>query len=188
MEELDPFDPASLRLDQSFTDGTAVKKVWSTIPVGRPGRQDFFRVHPGESYRLAPAAIIELKDEREIYLVQANLAAELAGEIATVTLFTTINRQNVIRLWPVRLPSSDGKTNNWHTSAADAARRAMDSWVRIQANMNLGAYDIFKASANIPEPEWPEDLSFHSMLKIAFASRFIDRADHPLIQKLRGAI
>ena len=60
---LNPFDPASLRLDQTFTDGTAVKKLLTTIPVRKPSRQDFVRVHPGEDYRLSPAAIIELKDD-----------------------------------------------------------------------------------------------------------------------------
>ena len=184
----DPFDAASLRLDASFTEGTAVKRVWTTIPVGKPGKQDFFRVHPGEEFQLRPAAIIELKDEREIYLVPPALAAELSGEVITVELFTVINRQNVIRLWPVRLQSSDGRSNAWHTSAADAAHRAMNGWVRISANMNLGAYEVYEATAKIPEPGWPEDLNFNSMLKIAFSSRFVDRVDHPLIQKLRGMI
>ena len=58
---LNPFDPASLRLDQTFTDGTAVKKLLTTIPVRKPNRQDFVRVHPDADYRLSPAAIIELK-------------------------------------------------------------------------------------------------------------------------------
>jgi hypothetical protein len=65
---LDPFDPASLRLDQTFTDGTAVKKLITTIPVRKPSRQDFVRVHSDPAYRLSPAAIIELKDDREVYL------------------------------------------------------------------------------------------------------------------------
>ena len=45
-EAPDPFDPAALRLDQIFTDGTAVKKLLTTIPVRKPSRQDFVRVHP----------------------------------------------------------------------------------------------------------------------------------------------
>ena len=71
---LNPFDPASLRLDQTFTDGTAVKKLLTTIPVRKPNRQDFVRVHPDADYRLSPAAIIELKDDREAYLVTPAIA------------------------------------------------------------------------------------------------------------------
>ena len=77
-ETFDPYDPAALRLDQTFADGTAVKKLLTTITVRKPNRQDFTRVHPGEEYRLSPAAIIELKDDRETYLVTPTLAAELS--------------------------------------------------------------------------------------------------------------
>jgi hypothetical protein len=34
----DPFDPAALRLDQSFTDTVGVKKLLTTIPVRKPGK------------------------------------------------------------------------------------------------------------------------------------------------------
>ena len=56
-EKLDPFDPASLRLDQTFTDGTAVRKLLTMVPVRKPSRQDFVRVHPDPAYRLSPAGI-----------------------------------------------------------------------------------------------------------------------------------
>jgi hypothetical protein len=62
----------------------------------------------------------------------------------------------------------------------------MHRWVRVAANMALGAYEVFEASANIPEPAWP-DLSFPELLKIAFQDRLVDRPDHPVILKLRGA-
>ena len=57
-------------------------------------------------------------------------------------LYTTINRQRVVSLWPVRLPASDGRVNEWHRSAQEAAERAVDRWIRTTANMNLGAYEI----------------------------------------------
>ena len=184
---LDPFDPTSLRLDQTFTDGTAVKKLITTIPVRKPSRQEFVRVHSDEAYRLSPAAIIELKEDRETYLVAPILAADLVGEFAMVTIYTAINRQGVVHLWPVRLPAPDGKHNAWHRSAETAADVAMRHWVRLTANMSLGAYEVFEASANIPEPTWP-DLPFTELLKIAFRDRLVDRLDHPVILQLRGAL
>ena len=183
----DPFDPASLRLDQSFADGAGVKKLITTVPVRKPNRQDFVRVHPDPAFRLTPAAIIELRDDRETYLVLPLMAAELAGEIAVATLFLTINRQGVVHLWPVKLPGPDGKHNEWHRSAAEAADVAMKRWVRVTANMSLGAYEVYEAQANIPDPTWP-DLSLSEILKIAFRDRIVDRADHPLVKQLRGAI
>src|SRR5262249_38658638 len=109
----DPFDPAALRLDQSFTEGSlAVKKLITTIPVRKPSAQDFIRVHLGADYRLN-TAVISLKDDRETYLVAQPLVAELMKECVPVTLFTTMNRQGVLALWPVRLPANDGRTMAW---------------------------------------------------------------------------
>jgi len=42
----DPFDPNLLRLDQMFVEGVPIKKYLSTIPVRKPGRQEFVRVIP----------------------------------------------------------------------------------------------------------------------------------------------
>ena len=182
-----PFDPAALRLDQSFADTVGVKKHLMTVPVRKPNRQDFVRVHPDLEYRLTPAAIIEIKEDREVYLITPNMAQDLPGEFTAATLFTTINRQGVLQLWPVKLPGPDGKHNEWHRSAAEAAELAMKRWIRLTANMSLGAYEVFEATGDLPEPEWP-DIPFPEILKIAFSDRIVDRADHPLVQRLRGQV
>ena len=182
-----PFDPAALRLDQSYADTVGVKKLLTTVPVRRPNRQDFVRVHPAPEYRLTPAAIIEVKEDREVYLVTPDMAQALPGEFATVTLFTTINRQGTLHLWPVKLPNPVGRHNEWHRSAAEGAERAMKKWVRVTASMSLGAYEIFEASGDLPDPVWP-DFSFQEILKIAFRDRIVDRDDHALVQRLQGVM
>jgi hypothetical protein len=121
----DPFDPASLRLDQTFIDGPAVKKLLTTIPVRRPGPQEFVRTHPDEAYRVDTAVII-LKDDREVYLITRDLIPELIDEAVRVTLVTTINRQGTLTIWPVRLPGPDGKTMSWWTSAREASELAIE--------------------------------------------------------------
>jgi hypothetical protein len=181
-----PFDPASLRLDQNFAETAGVKKLLTTVPVRKPNRQDYVRVHPDVAYRLTPIAIIELKEDREVYLVTPNMAKELPSEFTLAALYTTINRQEVLSIWPVKLPGPDGRHNEWHRSAAEAAELAMKKWVRITANMSLGAYEIFEATGDLAEPKWP-DLSFEEILKIAFRNHIVDRPDHPLVQRLRGA-
>jgi hypothetical protein len=102
-------------------------------------------------------------------------------------LFTSITRQGVPFLWPIRLPGDDGKHNEWHRTALEAAQRAQTRWVRIAANMAAGGYDLFEATGALPEPEWP-DLSFRELLKIAFKDRFIRTADHPVLRRLRGEV
>jgi len=102
------------------------------------------------------------------------------------TMHTCINRAGVVFLWPVRLPSPDGRQLAWHHSAQVAAEMAMKRWIRVKANMSLGAYDIFEASCTIPEPEWPSDISFLKLLEIAFKGRLVDSLDHPVLKRLRG--
>src|SRR5262249_27616713 len=111
----DPFDLNNLRLSQSFTETAGVKKLLRTVPVRKPSPQDFVRVHPDDCYR-ANFPIIELKEERDEYIVARDLVGELTGEIVLKTLFTAINRQGVVFLWPVRLPDPDGRPMEWHRS------------------------------------------------------------------------
>jgi hypothetical protein len=182
---MNPFDPANLRLSQNFTEAVGVKTLLTTIPVRKPHRQDFVRVHPDAAYRCGPVGVLELKEDRETYLVTPSMANVLAGEFNLVTLCTAITRQGVVFLWPVKLPAPDGRQLAWHTSAAEAAEKAMDRWVRVSANMHLGAYDIALAAATLPEPEWPS-LTPEEILRVAFRDHIIDREDHPVVRRLIG--
>ena len=119
-------------------------------------------------------------------LDHAGLAAALPTEIVTEMLYTTINRQKVVSLWPVRLPASDGRVNEWHRSAQAAAERAMQRWIRVVANMSLGAYEIIEAPGKIPDPEWPAEYKFQDLLRIGFRDRIISSFDHPVLKRLRG--
>lgn len=184
----DPFDPARLRLSQDFAATLGVKKALLTVPIRKPGKAEFVRVHPGADYRIE-TAVLELKDEREIYLVDPDLRDELATEatFGARAFFTGMTRQGVLFLWPVRLPGADGKIDEWSRSMLEAVQMATKSWVRVTSNMALGAYEVFEASASIAEPKWP-DLTFRAILKIAFKDRYIDSLDHPILQRLRGEI
>ena len=180
----DPFDLTALRLDQSFVKTAGVKKVLLTVPVRKPLPQDWVRVHSSPQYR-ETLAVIELKDDREMFLLTPEIARNMPGEFLMVSLFTAINRQGVVHLWPVKLPASDGRVLEWHRSAAEAAELAMERWVRVKADMSLGAYQVYEAAGTIPDPEWPA-LSFQELIRVAFKERLVASLDHPLIGRLRG--
>jgi hypothetical protein len=182
----DPFSPDNLRLSQSFTEIMPVKKLLTVVPVRKPGPQDWVRVRPGAEFR-ENFPIVEIKDEREEYIVTSGLVPELVDEVVSKTLFTAINRQGTIFLCPCRLPGPDGKDLDWWRSLREGAEAATKSWVRVKSNMNLGAYDIFQSESILSEPEWPE-LGFWDLIKIAFRDHLIDRIDHPVIDRLRGKI
>ena len=162
------------------------RPILATIPVRKPGRQDYVRVRPDEEYQLT-TALLTLKEEREDYLVAPELRPGLFGELVPVTIYTAINRQGVLFLWPCRLPDETGRVNDWHASAIEAADRAKKNWIRIAADMGLGAYRIWEASGELPEPEWPEQ-GLRDLLEIAFKGRYIEAHDHAVLKRLRGEV
>ena len=177
-------DLAKLRLSQNFSDVGGVKKALLTIPVRKPNRQEFVRVHPDEEMCIQ-TAVLQLKEEGETYIIDPDLWSEMPGEIIPICLFTTITRQGILTLWPVRLPADDGRQNRWYQSALEAANMAKNQWIRIAANMSLGAYEVFVATGNLPDPEWP-DATFQKIMDIAFKDHFIQNFNHPVLSRLRG--
>jgi hypothetical protein len=180
----DPFDLESLCLTQDFLETVGVKKQLRTVPVRKPNQQDFVRVHPSPDYRRT-FLVIDLKDDREYFLVRPEIASELVNETVVKTIYTAINRQGVVFLWPVTIPPPDGKDMEWWRSQREAAELATSKWTRVKANTSLGAYEMSTAEGVMAEPVWP-DVSFQELLKIAFRDRMITSLDHPVIKRLRG--
>ena len=181
----DPFDPARLRLSQDFAANVGVKKALLTVPCRKPAKEWFVRVHPDENYRLQ-TAVVELKEERETYLVDPDLWNDMAAESTfsprAFVLYAT--RQGECYFWPIRLPDEAGKLDPYNKSAMEAA---CDSgrWMRIAANRQRGEYDQLVTDANWPAPVWPEK-TLPELLRIAFNDRLIDTYDHPVLKQLRG--
>jgi hypothetical protein len=187
----DPFNVAALRLPPSFAETAGVKKMLTTVPVRKPHRQEWIRVHDDAAYR-GDFATIHLKgDGGEFYLVHPDLVASLQPELTLVTIYTVINKQNVVYLWPARLVTSDGRRNSdgWATSSHEAAAAAMKRLTRVSANLALGAYEHSFTDNPIPDadPVWPE-LGFDELLRIGFekTGRFVKDFNHPVIKQLRG--
>lgn len=184
----DPFDPSRLKVSQDFIDAANVKRKHTSCKVGRPDKQAFFRVRPGEENRMT-AAVIEVQKERGLdsYLVLPELLAvpEIQREASPRIIVTGIDRANEVFLWPLKLPSGSGQGDSWSQSCLEAAMIAETSWIRLQANMSIGMYMVLQAESILPEPSWPE-LNFPQLLKLGFKDRLIDSIDHEVIQKLRG--
>jgi hypothetical protein len=181
----DPFDPARFRIRQDFMNTAAAKSELTEIAVGKPGKQEFFRVHPAPEYRL-DAAIIDF--ERAVYLVMPELAdGTLRDQVNAVTLFVVQNTQRITYLWPVSLPK-DGRANSWTDSARELAMRAMVDTIQIKANHGQKAqrYDMVLPAGRPPEPEWP-NLPFNKLLGLAFGGKVIADLAHPVAKRLLGA-
>ncbi len=172
----------ALRLNQDYTQAAGVEKLLTTVPVRKPSKTEFIRVHPEMQFL---TMLLDLKEDRESYLVSPELLVHLSGIAVRVALKPAINRQGVLFLWPLRLPGEDGRSNLWHESAWEAAGLAVNRWVSLRANMGLNAYDIYRGAETLSEPQWP-DKSMEEILDVAFRGRFIGDPEHPVIKRLQG--
>jgi len=184
----DPFNPASLRLTQDFLAVGGVQRHVTTVPVRKPSREEWVRVRPEPEY-LLDTLVLELKDSREMYLITPALWGELSTEstVSPRRLHTAINRQGVLFLWPLKLPATDGRLDNWSESALEAAGQAKTEWVRVKANMSLGAYEFGTPRGTVSPPEGPQ-MAFQEALRLAFRNCYIDSAEHVVLRRLRGEV
>jgi hypothetical protein len=183
----DPFDLDALRIDPAAGGLGSVRRIVTHIPVRKPGRQQFVRVHPEIEL---PIELLTLKDEGESYLITPELRGALAEETTLVTLHLAVTPQGVLSIWPVVIPGDP--PNAWHSSAVEAANYARESWIKLSSDRHLGAYRVDRALGQLPEPGWPEELGetppqmMQAAIRIAFRDRMIDNWDHTILKRLRG--
>jgi hypothetical protein len=173
-------DALRLTTDQAV----GVQEITNTIPVRKPSRQEFFRVHPDETMSLT-TMVFEDKDSREFFFVAPQMRDALLGESRAALLVPAMTRQGVLMIWPILLPNDGSKRDSWSESRLEAVHHGKTGWVRIVADMHLGAYRLFRAEGDLPGPTWP-DKALGELLDVAFRDRVIDSLDHPVVRRLRG--
>jgi hypothetical protein len=181
----DEWDLDLIRVSQDYADGLGVEQAVTDVPVSKPSKSQWVRTHPDNGYRIE-TLILELEEERELYLIAPSLHSALITEptVSRRLLITSITKQGRLFLWPVKLPAPDGKSNIWSETAMEAARRASSAWVRIAADMSFGTYRVWEAKTVLDEPRWPS-LEFKEIIKLAFQERRISSLDHPVVKRLR---
>jgi hypothetical protein len=181
-----PFDMAALRLPANYGATLGVKKILMAVPVGKPSKARFFRVRPGVEWSI-PVFIVELKEERETYIVTPGIAPILGDLVKPAQIYVAIDRNDNPFLIPIPLPGEDGRRNPWHESLAQAIGHAEKKWVRIAANMSAGSYDVLEAQGTLTDPTWP-DLGIEKLIEIAFRGKIISDDTHPVVQALLGRV
>lgn len=177
------FDPRNLALTQDFVTMVGTKKEVMRVPIQRPPAQSFFSPHPDETWRIQ-VALIELKEERENYLVAPSLLDELHGEWVAKVLVSCQTRQGTYFLWPIRLPGPDGRIDTWNEAALQIAQSYGGRWIRLTPNKEAGAYEIIEPITLLAPPTWPD--SPDALMTKAFRDRVISTVEHPVVKRLRG--
>jgi hypothetical protein len=183
-DAFNPFDPARLRINQPLGEGPAVRKLITSCPVRKPRKQEFIRVHPDPKMSMS-AALLELQEDRQHYLVDPAIAPLLGGDVVLKILHLTVTHYRSLLVWPIKLPDEQGRLDSWNEVAHAAAEQAKESWVRLVPNMGASTYDVHEALGAFPDPEWP-DWTLSQFLELAFKGRLIDDFDHPVLRRLRG--
>lgn len=188
-EPTDPFDLDALR--SKPLDEIVVERVLLTVPVRKPGRNEFFRVHSSPDY-VVDSLVLETEDglDRTVYWIAPSLWGELCatGDAVSVRLFTCISKRGgTVFLWPAKLPREEGAGRRWHVSGLEISEIAKRQWVKMKGDRDLGAYVPYVAGGNLGGPTWP-DKTYDELVKIAFKDRVIDSLDHDVLRRLRGAL
>jgi hypothetical protein len=183
-----PFDPARLRLSHAYLNREVTETLIDDVPVRKPGKQEFFRVHPSHQMDACGLLTYELTGEK--YLVDPVLVERLDEKaeelcIRSVSLYLCISRQKDLFLWDVGLPHPDKKEIKWHTTARNAAREAQHFWIKLVPKQSAGKYLTERAIVEIDEPKWPT-MEFPQILKVAFENHYIDSMDHIVIKKIQA--
>ena len=131
-------DISSLRLPTNYGEAHGVKKLLTSVNVGRPKKSQFFRTYNADEMTFS-AMFLEQKESREHYLVVPNVAAEIGELVRPVKLHAAIDRQNNVFLIPVPLPGESGTRNPWHESLAQAVECVSQTKLDTQSTANWTA-------------------------------------------------
>jgi hypothetical protein len=173
-----------LRLSQDFENMTDVTKIVTSVSIGKPGPQTFFRVRPDEQ---AIYPVFEKKQDfkSEFFIVDTKAVPELASEVAPRLIVPVITRDGNLFVWPLRMGTPEKEADLAARSAYAAMQKAKSSWVRLKWKGR--EFECSVAKGDLPEPEWP-DITFDEMLDLAFAGQVIDSANHPVVRALNGEL
>jgi hypothetical protein len=197
-EEPDPFDPARFHIPQRLREGSQAKPLLTDLPVRAPDKSWWCRVHPEI---MLDTRVIELKEERETYLVDPSLDARLRASkepnYKRRRFYLAVNRQEKLFFWMVRCPEDDTREpDKYMKPILKAVEMAKAEWIRVSWNDEKKEHEIRtlpQVDSTDPsvlsdlneEPIWPE-LTLAELIKLAFEDRFIQTSDHPILKRLRG--
>lgn len=175
----------NLRLPDTYSaiGGTALplKAIY-----GKLNKHRFCRIHPGDEYKFR-CLVVDDKDRGETYLATPNMMGYLDNLATPKTIRLAVDSAGTPKLIGEPYIDPSSRANLWHTSLKYGVERGETTWVRIQANMSAGQYEIIESANDLGEPKWPNQ-SMEDLINDAFSGRIIDSADHPFIRQIQGRV
>lgn len=178
------YDVEALRLKTEDVYATPKGTKAPGVAVRKPDNQTYFRAHPSEQNRL-DVNLIYIKLEGRWYLPVPAIVQKYFRWVTPWTLYHCIDPKGNNFLLPVRLIGLDGKNNSWWETDHALVQRAMDEWIVMTPNQELGMREAESQEGDLREPDWP-DLMMADLLPIAFKHTTIENDDHSVLKRLRG--
>jgi len=153
----------AFKVGQDFNEfETAID--YSVIPLRKPGKQQWFRVHP--ELKVDNLCFLEVEQDEgtpENFLLSGHIASqlrELPGISKRSIRVCVCRPNNTPFVWAIKMPKGSGT--------------------------KLGAYKCFTSTASWEEPSWP-NLDMSGMLKRSVGEQhIIASVDHPVVRQLQG--
>ena len=108
LKEQNPF--SKFRMASASLTNVETEKLITHVPVGKPNKQKFVRVHPDQAFWFE-CAILKLEDEQRPFLVTPEIASLIVQDIKLVVLRLTTDRQGNLSLWPIPPVPEEGEEN-----------------------------------------------------------------------------
>ena len=172
------FDPAAFRLPANGTEVFETETLDGPLQLRKPAKYEWFRTAPREESPWL-AALIKA-DQSDEYVLLPNIVGHFPSA-SRVELRLVITRKNEVFVWPVRQLDGPRKPMPFITDALRAAEVAEKDWIRME--WNGSGYSIHTAKVDLPEPEWPADLTIESALT-RMGDSLIDSLEHPVAEYL----
>jgi hypothetical protein len=164
-----------------------VSKRLTSIPARTPHKNWFVRTSTNPNHQGTLTLFWDKGGDGLPYLVDPACHDFLEGVRSNYCVLS-ITRQGLLFLWCGPLENEEGEWNSWHASAHDMKSEAAGSWISIRANKQMGGYDLIEPVAAYPDPKFPDSLTWHEIINLAFRRHLIETEDHPVIKRILGAV
>jgi hypothetical protein len=164
--------------------------VLVNVAVDRPPSSSHFRAHP--EWFLEGQTIVKDGETGTYYFVTPSMRPhpKLKSRLRLVTLaVVAVWPADVIYIWPVPELGGGKKDFKPWKSARVAYELSREKWTQISWADEESDFKVEAAEGNLPDPNWPTDQSFSSLLKLGFGEEgIIDSEDRDYVRQLRGLI
>lgn len=182
----DEFSPESLRVLNTLDMGGLVRQELVLLPVRKPKKDEWFRVHPDYQQQ---GGILELDTQKKMYWVSRGMQEQVGHDpcFNFRVCVLVVNRQGAPFIWPVKTNAEGCGTGQKHIQGPlEAMRLGKVRWIRMFWVHERSEYQIESSDLH-DEPKFPEK-PFPELLRLAFKDSVIDAADHPAILDLKGRV